>query len=151
PTDTTTEETSEPVEKTGVVDGDELVGMNWEAAQQALKDEGFTNVIGAEGDSADADQVGLVYNVDPTGARVPLDREITLTYYTPFGDVAKPATPTTSSATIDSGSQANISWAVANCPTGLQVKAYNLSIKGDVNNPPGSTQGTNVTITAKQL
>ncbi len=151
PTDTATKQTTEPVETTGVVDGDALNGMNWEAAKQALEDDGFTNVIGAEGTSADTDQVGIVYQVDPTGARVPLDREITLTYYTAFGDVAKPATPTTSSTTIDSGSQANVSWAVASCPTGLTVRAYNLTIQGDVVNPPGSSQGTNVTITAKTL
>jgi len=150
PTDTDTT-TSETPEEAGEVDEDELRGMNWEAAKQLLEDAGFTNVVAVEGEGADDAKVGQVYQVDPTGARVPFDREITLTYYTAFGAVAQPSAPTTTSPTIASGAQANVSWAVASCPTGLTVQAYNLSITGDVANAPGSSQSTNVSITAKTL
>jgi len=143
--------TSEAPEDSGPVVEDDLIGMNWEAAKQELEDAGFTNVVGVPGDGAEDDQVNLVYAVDPVGARVPFDREITLTYYTAFGEVATPSAPTTNTATIDSGAQANVSWAVATCPTGLKVQAYNLKVSGDVADAPGSSQSTNVTISSKQL
>ncbi|MBO1901294.1 serine/threonine protein kinase [Leucobacter weissii] len=148
-TSTTPPTTSQPT--SGAVNLSDLEGLDWEVAQQKLRDDGFTNVVGQEGSPADDDQVGKVYEVDPTGSNVPFDRMITLTYYTAYGEVSRPNKPRSTSTSVESGGQLNVSWDVASCPAPLTVQAYDLIYDSGVADGPGSTQSTNVNITADTI
>ena len=153
PTTTTSATTSKPTTTTpatAAVDPAALIGKNVEEAVGYLKGLGFTNVTTQAGSPGPDDQVNLVTNVNPTGAKVKLDQPITLTYTVPFSDPAKPGAPRASSTTVPSGGSTTVSWDVPACPTGLTIQAYNVAISGD-GTAPGSVQSPSVTVTANTL
>ncbi|MBL3680494.1 serine/threonine-protein kinase [Leucobacter chromiireducens] len=142
--------TTPPPVTTGVVDDGQLIGMNIDEAVGYLQGLGFSNVKPQPGNQAPDDQLNIVTSVNPTGDRVPFDQLITLTYNVPYGEVAQPAAPTASPASVNSGAVSNVSWGVASCPTGLTLQAYNVTIGGD-GTGPGSVQSPNVAVTANEL
>ena len=157
PTTTTTQTTppttatpTTTAAETGAVEASAIVGMNVEEAIGYLRGLGFTNVNSQPGSPGPDDQVNIVTDVNPTGARVKLDQPIMLTYTVPFGDVAKPAAPRTSSQTVESGGTATVSWDVPACPTGLTIQAYNVTVTGD-GTAPGSVPSPSVTVTANKI
>lgn len=146
----TSQTTEKTTEKTGEVDAADLRGKSYQEAQAFLAGKGFTNVVPVEGTPAEDALVGTVYDVDPTGKRVPLDRKITLTYYAAFGEVPQPAAATASPSPVASGATTNVSWPVASCPAGLTVQGYNVTVSGD-GAQAGNVSGTGVQVQAKTL
>jgi len=157
PTNSQTPTNSTPPEPTtGKIDPDAINGMTWQEAEAYLRGLGFTNVTPVEGDAAEDAKTDRVYDVDPYGDKVPLNQEITLTYYTKFGEVARPARAQANPAALDATTtQTNVSWPVASCPTGLTLQAYNLTYESTGGlakvDGPGSTKDTNVTLTVQPL
>lgn len=145
---TTTKPTT--TEATATIDKAQVVGRTVDEATAYLNGLGFKNVVAQAGNPGPDDQANKVTEVNPTG-KVKLDQQIVITFTPRFGDATQPAAPTASPAQLQSGAQGNVSWPVASCPTGLTVQAYALSYTGDLADGPGSTQGTNVAITAKTL
>ena len=149
-TSTTTKKPTTTAAETAAVEASAIVGTNVEEAIGYLRGLGFTNVSSQPGSPGPDDQVNIVTDVNPTGARVKLDQPIMLTFTVPFGDVAKPAAPRTSSQTVESGGTATVSWDVPACPTGLTIQAYNVTVTGD-GSAPGSVQSPSVTVTANKI
>ncbi|MBU3995112.1 MAG: serine/threonine protein kinase [Actinobacteria bacterium] len=149
-TPTTTKKPTTTAAETAAVEASAIVGTNVEEAIGYLRGLGFTNVSSQPGSPGPDDQVNIVTDVNPTGARVKLDQPIMLTYTVPFGDVAKPAVPRTSSQTVESGGTATVSWDVPACPTGLTIQAYNVTVTGD-GTAPGSVPSPSVTVTANKI
>ncbi|MCB1273342.1 MAG: serine/threonine protein kinase [Leucobacter sp.] len=157
-TESTTPTSTTPAKPTaGVIDLQQIVGQNWEDAEAELRAAGFTNVSSVPGDPADDDLVDTVYELNTYGKEVPFTEAIVLTYYVAYGEVERPAQASAIPPVIDAtaAAQANISWPVATCPTGLSLQAYDLTYdtsKGiAVVSGPGSTKDTNVTITVNPL
>jgi hypothetical protein len=130
------------------IDPEELIGKNVDEVVGMLEGMGFTNVERQAGNPGPDEDANKVIAVNPIGQKVKFSQQIVVTYSVPFGDTSQPATPTANPATVTTGGTANISWAVATCPTGLTVQAYTLSYEGPVADAPGSTQATNVTLKA---
>ncbi|QIK63355.1 serine/threonine protein kinase [Leucobacter viscericola] len=142
--------TPPPAPTTGAVNEADLLGMNVDQAIGQLNAQGFTNVVKQEGNPAPDEEVGKVTGVNPTGAEVPFDQLITLTYNVAFGGVTKPAAPSASPASINSGGTSSVSWPVASCPTGLSLQAYEVKTTGS-GSAPGSVTSPTVTVTASDL
>ncbi|MGI8392387.1 serine/threonine-protein kinase [Leucobacter sp. W1038] len=149
-TPTTTKKPTTTAAETAAVEASAIVGTNVEEAIGYLRGLGFINVSSQPGSPGPDDQVNIVTDVNPTGARVKLDQPIMLTFTVPFGDVAKPAAPRTSSQTVESGGTATVSWDVPACPTGLTIQAYNVTVTGD-GTAPGSVPSPSVTVTANKI
>ncbi|MGK0741165.1 serine/threonine-protein kinase [Leucobacter sp. Z1108] len=149
-TPTTTKKPTTTAAETAAVEASAIVGTNVEEAIGYLRGLGFINVSSQPGSPGPDDQVNIVTDVNPTGARVKLDQPIMLTFTVPFGDVAKPAAPRTSSQTVESGGTATVSWDVPACPTGLTIQAYNVTVNGD-GTAPGSVPSPSVTVTANKI
>ena len=133
------------------IDPAQVIDQKVDAAKAYLEGLGFTDVRTEPGNQVGDDQVDLVSNVDPSGQGIPLDRTITLTYNVAFGELTDaPAAPSASPATIASEGTSTVSWAVASCPAGLTLQAYNVTIEGD-GTGPGSVQSPSVSVTANQL
>lgn len=146
-TQTTTKPTTTAADS-AAIDSKDLIGKNVDEVVGLLEGRGFTNVEKQAGNPGPDEDENKVTGVNPTGQKVKFDQRVVVTYSVRFGDVAKPATPTANPTTVTTGGQANVSWAVATCPTGLTVQAYTLTYGGPVADGPGSTQSTNVTLVA---
>lgn len=142
--------TPPPAPTTGPIDASQVIGKNVDEAASYLRGLGFTNVTSQEGSPVPDDQVNLVSAVSPTGDQVPFDQRITLTFNVAFGGVAKPATPNASPTTVKSAGTSSVSWAVASCPTGLTLQAYNITVTGP-GSAPGSSTTPSITVTANEL
>ena len=81
-----------------------------------------------EGNAAPtAPEVGLVYEVDPTG-RVEPGTTINLSYYAGEVPLDVPAPPTANPTTVEPGGTLTVSWAAYTCPSGTgSVSAYNFT------------------------
>ncbi|NLB47894.1 MAG: serine/threonine protein kinase [Microbacteriaceae bacterium] len=146
-TQTTTKPTTTAADS-AAIDSKDLIGKNVDEVVGLLEGRGFTNVEKQAGNPGPDEDENKVTGVNPTGQKVKFDQRVVVTYSVRFGDVAKPATTTANPTTVTTGGQANVSWAVATCPTGLTVQAYTLTYGGPVADGPGSTQSTNVTLVA---
>lgn len=82
----------------------------------------------ADGSAAPtADQVGLVYEVNPTG-RVEVGTTINLTAYGPQTPLPTPTAPTFNAETVAPGGTIQVNWTQYTCPAGEgSVSAYNLT------------------------
>ncbi|MBL3685379.1 serine/threonine protein kinase [Leucobacter zeae] len=147
----TTPTPTETAPPSASIDPSQVVGQKVEAARAYLEGLGFTDIREEPGNQVGDDQVGDVTNVDPSGDGIPLDRTITLTYNVAFGELTDaPAAPSASPATVESNGTSTVSWAVASCPAGLTLQAYNVKIEGD-GTGPGSVQSPSVSVTANAL
>ncbi|KEP72212.1 hypothetical protein HR12_48445, partial [Microbacterium sp. SUBG005] len=71
-----------------------------------------------------ADQIGRVYIVDPTG-RNPEGTNITVTVYGEETPLQQPGTPTLPSSSVTAGSDIQVSWQQYSCPAGTgSVTSY---------------------------
>ncbi|MFV0434084.1 MAG: serine/threonine protein kinase [Leucobacter sp.] len=129
----------------------DLVGKPLDEAVAILNELGFDDVKPVEGDAAPDDEVGLVTDVNPTGAEVPFTSTITLTYSVPFGDATEPAAPVASKDEVASGESFVVTLAAANtfCPSGFTVENYNISVGGA--GQESGVSGATVTIQASTL
>ncbi len=127
---TTTSTTSKPTTtaaETAAIDKSKIVGvMTLEEAQGYLLALGFTNVTAQAGNPGPDDQVNLVVDVNPSGAKVQLDQPIVLTYTPPFADAAQPAAPA-GPAEVTSAQQFALTLATNVCPTGLTLQGYTVT------------------------
>ncbi|PRI12350.1 protein kinase domain-containing protein [Leucobacter massiliensis] len=129
---TTTTTTTPPPATTGEIDPGAIVGMNVDEAVGYLQGLGFTNITPQAGNPAPDDQENLVTAVNPTGAKVPLDQPITLTYAVRYPDASQPGAPTGRSE-VNSGQAFTVQLAEAGsfCPTGFTVSNYAVNVEGD--------------------
>jgi len=128
---TTTKATSGPIVAA------DYVGMNVDAAEQKLKDAGFTNIKRVAGEPAVDAKVNTVQSVSPAGTRILFNRQITLTYFVAVGD---PTAPTTApyidgvapGASIPAGTTISVSWNDASsiCPPKTSIQQYVVQVTG---------------------
>ena len=149
PTTTTSKKTTTKkptADTTGVVDPDQLLGMNIDQAVGLLQGEGFTDVRAVEGDPVPAEQANVVTAVNPEGDKVPFNQTITLTYSVPFGDIAAPSAPT-GPASATEGDDFVIQGISGTCPAGLGSPTnFQVQVSGGQLKTPAS--GGSATITA---
>ncbi|GAA3595624.1 hypothetical protein GCM10022198_19330 [Klugiella xanthotipulae] len=141
----TTEETSEPPAETGApINGSDWEGKSEADARAGLGALGFNSIVSAPGDVAPSDAaVGTVQSINPTGANVPFDREITLTVYTAPSAPSAPSSAPFISAnqdpsidpatnTVPADTEFEIQWsdASSSCPAGTTVQSYTVSVDG---------------------
>ncbi|MDX2376255.1 serine/threonine protein kinase [Microbacterium sp. LRZ72] len=137
-TPTTTEPTPEPSTPDGTptpttvdIDALDLDGQDCETARQTALDAGMENVSCEDGNTASsADQVGIVYDVNPVGPSVPMSTPLVLTRYAPQTEMPQPSAPTIDggAAEVEADSTVPVNWSGYSCPSGTgAVAAYNLT------------------------
>ena len=130
----------------------DLVGMNIDAAEQKLKDAGFTNIKREPG-SPDVDaKVNTVQSVSPEGQRVPFPDQVTHKFHDAFGapnapvskPFSEPASPVAEDSTV------TIRWndSSSSCLAGTSLVEYRLQVSGDpAVTAPAPTSGTFASLT----
>lgn len=120
----------------------DLVGQSCDAATAIALDAGLESVTCATGNAASSsDQVGLVYEVSPSG-NVPKTQPVTLRVYGDQTAIGAPGAPRIEvngapASTVAPGSTVRINWDGFSCPSGTgSVVSYNLTA---VNGIFGST------------
>jgi serine/threonine-protein kinase len=110
-----------------------LVGKTCDDARAIAADAGLQNVTCTTGSAASSsDQVGIVYEVDPSG-NVPKTDSVTLSVYgeqTPIGAPTAPRIQENGATvpTVTPGSTVQITWDGFSCPSGTgSVVSYNLT------------------------
>jgi serine/threonine-protein kinase len=103
-----------------------LVGQTCDAARAILEDSGLVANCQPGNAATSADQVGVVYSVNPTG-RVEEGATITVTTYGEQTAMPTPGSPTLPATATPSGT-AQVGWTGYTCPAGTgSVSAYNLT------------------------
>lgn len=127
PTDTPPPTSDAPT--TAQINANDFIGLTVDEARAKLSDlQMVTNAV--EGSAAtDPGLVGTVYDVNPTGP-VPINSEITITYYAAVEQPAAPSAPTVSPGTVAPGDSFTVSWSRAQCPAGQNLSGYSLTIDG---------------------
>jgi serine/threonine-protein kinase len=142
PTDSTTSKkpstsasASEPAPTPTTVDVEalDLLGQDCDTARQTLTDVGLNSSC-VDGTAATTeDQVGLVYEVNPSGPNVPKGTTIDLTVHTSVTPMTTPGAPTiqdggTPVTTVAAGSDVDVQWSGYSCAPGTgSVLSYNLT------------------------
>ena len=123
--------TSTPTPTTAAINKADYVGKNIDEATNALEALNM-NVNQVKGTSApNAQSVGMVYDVNPTGPQVPNGTTISLTYYGPLPVADKPAKPNVTTDPVVSGDQASASWpGYTACPAGHAFNGYEVFLDG---------------------
>lgn len=105
-----------------------FVGKTCDEALQIANDHGLTGVTCERGTAAPSpDQVGLIYQTNPTAGNVRLDQQIVLTFYDEQTPLETPAAPTVTND--PAGSQTfTVTWDAFSCPAGSSVTAYNFTV-----------------------
>ncbi|WP_449276709.1 protein kinase domain-containing protein [Leucobacter sp. GX24907] len=142
---TPSEEPTEEPATTGVVDAQQLIGMNVDEAEGYLQGLGFTNINRTEGSPSIAD-AGQVIDVNPTGSQVPLNERIVLTYNGAVGDISAPRNAPTGPSQVNSAEAFDVGLSTAQCPSGLFVSTYTVYVDGsaylDTESPGAHIQNT---------
>jgi serine/threonine-protein kinase len=137
PTSTTT-----PTPTTAAINKADYVGTNVDDATAALEALNM-NVNQIKGTAApDANSVGLVYDVNPTGPQVANGTTINLTYYGPLPTAPAPGSaPNLDDTDYTPGQAMNVSWAgYTSCPSGYALTGYNILVDGtSVATVPGNS------------
>jgi len=120
-----------PTASTAAINKADYVGKSLETATAALQKLNMTvNQIKGVPAKTAAD-VGMVYDVNPTGPQVPNGTTINVTYY-----AALPVTPTpTSAPSVQSttGGNITVTWAgFTQCPSGHALSGYAIAVDGSV-------------------
>ncbi|WP_100812566.1 serine/threonine-protein kinase [Microbacterium sp. BR1] len=122
-----------PTPTTVNVDALDLVGQNCEAARATLTGVGLNSSCTDGNPATTEDQVGLVYDVNPSGPNVPKGTTIELTRYKSVTPMTTPGAPTiqdggTPVTTVTAGSTVNAQWSGYTCAPGTgSVLSYNLN------------------------
>ncbi|WP_349899107.1 protein kinase domain-containing protein [Parafrigoribacterium soli] len=105
-------------------------------ARDALDKLGLSAAVNTGKAAESTDQVGLVYDVNPTGWVNP-GSTITVTLYGDVPTPAKPATPTASPAgPYTPGQQVTVTWSPFQCQYGTKLDSYTVAVS------PGSVSYT---------
>jgi eukaryotic-like serine/threonine-protein kinase len=102
-----------------------LTGMTCDEARAALEGAELVASCTVGNAAPSADQVGLVYQVDPTG-NVEIGRTITVTTYGDQTPIPTPEAPSLPAEALPGGT-AEVSWGQAVCPSGTSVSSYNFT------------------------
>jgi len=118
---------------TAQINAADFVGLTVDEARAKLSDmQMVANAV--EGNAAtDPAQVGTVYDVNPTGP-VPLNSEITITYYAAVEQPTAPGAPTMPD-TVEPGEEFTVSWDRAQCPAGQSLSGYSITVDGPATAP----------------
>ncbi|MFH8251777.1 serine/threonine-protein kinase [Microbacterium sp. B2969] len=124
------------------IDALNLAGQQCDAASSAAKQAGVQSVSCVAGNAASTgDQVGIVYQVDPSG-RIEPTTLLTLTYYADQVAMPAPNAPTISTTPAVTGQPVSFTWPGYTCPSGSgSPSAYNFTVV----NGTFSAGGQNVT------
>ncbi len=149
------------------VDALDLMGRTCDQARAILRENNLAATCATGNAATNADEIGKVYTVDPTG-RNPAGTNITVTTYGEETPLTQPSTPTLP-ASVPAGSTEQVSWQQYTCPAGTgNVTSYNFTATGGtfvtngsstasfspdernaelmVNNSPGSTLKVTYTV-----
>ncbi|MGB4779877.1 MAG: serine/threonine protein kinase, partial [Microbacterium sp.] len=77
--------------------------------------------------AATADDVGKIYQTDPSGGNVTLDQSIVLTFYDEQSPIATPTAPTVVNNPQGSTSY-TVTWQSFSCPAGSSLTAFNMTV-----------------------
>ncbi|MCU1570252.1 MAG: serine/threonine protein kinase [Naasia sp.] len=120
-----------PTSSTVPVDAGDYTGRPYQDVQGDLEGLGFTVNAQSGNAASDESQVGVVYDVNPTG-NLPKGATITVTYYGDLAEIPAPAAPKLQSANpAPAGSTVNVSWPAYNsCPAGTDRSGYGITVAG---------------------
>jgi len=128
PSQSTPDDTPTPM--TVDVDALGLEGMECEEARQIASDAGL-NASCVNGNAASNDgEVGIVYEVDPSGPRVPEGTTLTLTRYAALTPMPDPSAPTIDggASSVEAESSVPVNWTGYSCPSGSgSVVSYTVT------------------------
>ncbi|MFI8592818.1 protein kinase [Microbacterium sp. NPDC078428] len=128
PSQSTPDDTPTPT--TVDVDALGLEGMECEQARQIASDAGL-NASCVNGNAASNDgEVGIVYEVDPSGPRVPEGTTLTLTRYAALTPMPDPSAPTIDggASSVEAESSVPVNWTGYSCPSGSgSVVSYTVT------------------------
>ncbi|MEO2134940.1 serine/threonine protein kinase [Microbacterium sp.] len=128
-----------PSSTTVSIDSLQLIGKTCDEAQTAAK-AAKVNVTCERGSAAPSeDQVGKIYQTNPTRGDVQLGSIITVTFYDEMSPIGTPNAPTVTND--PKGSQTfTVTWeAFSGCPAGSSVTAYNFTVINGTFNANNST------------
>lgn len=118
-----------PTQSAQLVDVDalDLVGQTCDEARETLRQANLGATCATGTAAENADQIGRVYIVDPTG-RNPEGTNITVTVYGEETPLQQPGTPTLPSSSVTAGSDIQVSWQQYSCPAGTgSVTSYDFT------------------------
>jgi eukaryotic-like serine/threonine-protein kinase len=121
-----------------------LVGMQCDAAIAKAKSAGVLAVAPDTSTPApNSDQVGVVWQVSPTGS-IPPTQDLTIRCYgdvTPIGAPANPPQIQGGAPNVTAGTTVTLSWAAFTCPTGTgTLSGYTVTIDGGATFQDGGNQ-----------
>ena len=105
-----------------------FVGKTCDQALQIANEHKLTGVTCERGSAAQSeDQVGLIYQTNPSAGNVQLNQQIVLTFYDEMSAIGTPNAPTVTND--PTGSQSfTVTWEAFSCPAGSSVSAYNFTV-----------------------
>ncbi|MDQ1123925.1 serine/threonine-protein kinase [Microbacterium trichothecenolyticum] len=104
-----------------------LMGETCDDARGILETNGLVADCRVGNAATTASDVGLIYDVNPTG-RVDQGTTITVTAYADETPLTTPGTPTLPGSSVAAGSDIQVSWQQYTCPSGTgSVKSYNFT------------------------
>ena len=105
-----------------------FVGKTCDQALQIANEHKLTGVTCERGSAAQSeDQVGLIYQTNPSAGNVQLNQQIVLTFYDEMSAIGTPNAPTVTND--PTGSQTfTVTWDPFSCPAGSSVTAYNFTV-----------------------
>jgi len=104
-----------------------LVGKTCEQARSILEQNDLVADCKTGNAAKSPDQVGQIYDVNPTG-RVEPNTTITVTAYAEETPLTQPSAPTLPGSTVQAGSTVTVSWQQYTCPSGTgSVSSYNFT------------------------
>ncbi|MFT4307428.1 MAG: serine/threonine protein kinase [Microbacterium sp.] len=116
-----------------------LTGLTCDAASAKVSAAGLVPSCVVGNNATSSSQVGLVYDVQPTG-NATAGSTITLTYYADQVSLDTPDAPTIATTTVTTGSTITFTWPTYSCPSGTgSVTAYSFTISGGTFTTTSST------------
>lgn len=126
PSASTPSPSSSPSQALVDVDSLDLLGRTCDEARAILRDSNLAATCATGNAATNADEIGTVYKVDPTG-RNPAGTNITVTVYGEETPLSQPGTPTLPSS-VAAGATVQVSWQQYTCPSGTgNVTSYNFT------------------------
>jgi len=127
PTASTPSSTPTPTSQRVEVASLGLQGKTCDQARAILEDNDLVADCRVGNAATSANDVGLIYDVNPTG-RVDEGTTITVTAYAEQTPLNTPGTPTLPGSTVTAGSDIQVSWQQYTCPSGTgSVTSYNFT------------------------
>lgn len=127
PSPTSTTPTPTPSSQRVEVSSLGLEGKTCDDARAILEENDLVADCQVGNAATQASDVGLIYNVNPTGG-VEAGTTITVRFYAEQTPLETPGTPTLPSASVSAGSDIQVAWQQYTCPSGTgSVTSYNFT------------------------